>query len=416
MARPANKLTALKVQKAKTPGMYADGQGLYLRVTKSGTQNWVWRYMLAGQAHWMGLGPVSLFSLQEARAKAQDARLLHYQGIDPIGARRTARQRARLDAAKAITFRACAAAYIAAHEPAWRNAKHKAQWKSTLATYAEPVLGALSVQDVDTPLVVRVLQPLWHTKPETGARLRQRIEAILDWGRTQGYRQGENPARWQGHLENALPARKQIKKVKHHAALPFGEIGAFMTALRHQDGIAARALEFAILTATRTGEVLGACWKEIDFTTAIWTIPGERMKGGREHRVPLCRRTLDILTAIKPKSELAATSDAPIFHGMKIGKPLSNMALLMVLRRMGRDDVTAHGFRSTFRDFVSERTTFPPEVAEMALAHAVGNKVEAAYRRGDLFEKRSRLMITWADYCTSPAQTPRVTPLRRPAQ
>lgn len=399
MAREVGRLTALKVDKTKSPGMYADGAGLYLRVTEEGTKNWVLRFMLARKPRWMGLGPVSLFGLQEARAKALDARRLRYEGVDPIEARKATRQQARLDAAKAITFKECAASYIAAHKAGWHNPKHAAQWEATLKTYAEPVMGALPVQAIDTALVTKVLEPIWSTKPETATRVRGRIEAVLDWAKARGFRVGENPARWRGHLDNLLPARRKVRRVEHHAALPYAEIGRFISALRQEEGTAARALEFAILGAARTGEVIGATWGEIDLTAKVWTIPADRMKAGREHRVPLSARAVEIVAVMKKLAGDGFSSEAPIFAGTRRGKPLSNMAFLMLLRRMERDDLTVHGFRSSFRDWAAERTSYPGDVAEMALAHTVSNKVEAAYRRGDLFEKRRRLMDEWAKFC-----------------
>jgi len=400
-------LTALKVDKARQPGMYADGSGLYLRVTGEGTKNWVLRYMLAGRPRWMGLGPVSLFGLQEARAKALDARRLRHEGVDPIDARRSARQQARLDAAKMITFKECATSYIAAHKAGWQNAKHAAQWGATVATYAEPIIGALPVQAIDTALVMKVLEPIWSEKPETASRLRGRIEAILDWAKVRDFRQGENPARWRGHLDNLLPARSKVQRVEHHAALPYAELGGFIVALRQQEGIAACALEFTILTAARTGETIGATWSEIDLNARVWTIPVGRMKAGREHRVPLSARAVEIINGMMELAGRDIPPDAFVFPGAKRGRPLSNMAFLMLLRRMGRDDLTAHGFRSTFRDWAAERTSYPREVAEMALAHAVSDKVEAAYRRCDLFEKRCRLMESWERFCALPKQEAR---------
>lgn len=399
MAREVGRLTALKVDKTKFPGMYADGAGLYLRVTEEGTKNWVLRYMLARKPRWMGLGPVSLFGLQEARAKALDARRLRHEGVDPIEARRAAKQQARLDAAKAITFRECAEKYIEAHKASWKNAKHATQWPSTLKTYAYPVIGSLPVQAIDTALITKIIEPIWSKKPETANRVRGRIEAVLDWAKARGFRAGENPARWRGHLDNLLPSRNKVRKVEHHAALAYPEIGGFIASLRQQEGIAAQALEFTILTAARTGEVIGATWGEIDLTAKMWVIPASRMKAGREHRVPLSARAVEIVAAMKKLAGDEVSSKAPVFPSAKPGKPLSNMAFLMLLRRMSRDDVTAHGFRSTFRDWCAERTSFPGDVAEMALAHHVSDKVEAAYRRGDLFEKRRRLMDEWAKFC-----------------
>jgi integrase len=416
MIRTTGRLTALKVSRlAGKPGMYADGCGLYLQVTKGGV-SWIYRFMLRGRAREMGLGPLALYGLQEARAKALDARRLRHEGVDPIEARRTVRANARLETARAMTFRECADRYIKAHRPGWRNAKHAAQWEATLATYAEPIVGALPVQAVDTALVMKMLEqevrdapgkagaPLWTARPETASRLRGRIESILDWAKVRGHRSGENPARWRGHLDKLLPARSKVRRVKHHAAMPYDEFPEFMNMLRTQDGMAARALEFAILTAARTGEVMGARWGEIDVPEKLWTLPASRMKADKEHRVPLSARALAILTEMKSLGYMGDgkyTADEFVFPGGKRGLPLSNMAFLMLLRRMKRDDLTAHGFRSTFRDWAAERTNFPSEVVEMALAHTISSKVEQAYRRGDLFEKRRRLMDVWAEFCAT---------------
>jgi len=405
------KLTALKVEKTKQPGMYSDGGGLYLRVTPDATKNWVYRFMLNGRARWMGLGPVALFGLQEARGKALDARRLRHEGIDPIETRRAARVQEHLEAAKAMSFTQCSEAYIKAHRAGWRNAKHAGQWEATLGTYAKPIVGVLPVQTIDTGLVLKVLEPIWTDKPETASRVRQRIENVLDWARVRGYRKGENPARWKGHLDQLLPARGKVQRVVHHAALPYAELPGFMLELRGQQGIAARALEYLILTAARTGEVVGARWSEINSNDKTWIIAGGRMKAAREHRVPLSPRALAILEEMHT---LRHADDGFVFPGAKPGKPLSNMAFLMLLRRMGRDDATTHGFRSCFRDWCAERTNFPAEVAEMALAHTVSDKTAAAYNRSDLFERRRRLMQQWATFCTSPPQEKRgnVTALR----
>src|SRR6516225_8847806 len=388
MTRTTGRLTALKVTRAKRPGMYPDGGGLYLQITAHGA-SWVYRYMLRGRARMMGLGPLALYGLAEARAKALDARRLRHEGIDPIGARHAQAVQQQLAAAREMTFNQCAARLIEAMRPSWRSHVHAGQWETTLATYADPVIGALPVASIDTALVLRALEPIWTAKPETAGRLRGRIEAVLDWATARGYRQGENPARWRGHLDKLLPARAKVRKVEHHAALPYSELPSFLIGLREQEGISACALEFTILTAGRTGEVIGARWPELDLINKTWTVPAGRMKAGREHRVPLSARTLAILEAMQAHRH---ADDGFVFPGGKPGKPLSNMAFLMLLRRMGRRDLTVHGFRSSFRDWVAERTNFPAEVAEMALAHAVESKVEAAYRRGDLFEKRRRLM------------------------
>jgi integrase len=411
MARATERLTALKVEKTKEPGMYPDGGGLYLRVTHQGTKNWVLRFMLDRRPRWMGLGPFPLYGLREARAKALDARRKRHEGIDPIDSRRAERAQQRLEAAKAITFKQCAESYIHAHQAGWHNGKHSRQWGATLSNYAYPVIGALPVQAVDTGLVLKVLEPIWATKPETAGRLRGRLENILDFAKVRGYRSGENPARWRGHLAKLLPACSKVRQVQHHSALPYAELPGFLVALREQEGIAARALEFTILTAARTGESIGATWGEINWTDKVWIIPGARMKGRKEHRVPLCDRALAVLREIRPADD-SSINEQFIFSRAKRGRSLSNMAYLMLLRRMGRADLTVHGFRSSFRDWTAERTNFPSEVAEMALAHVVSSKVEAAYRRGDLFEKRRRLMQQWTTFCTtSPAQN-NVTPLR----
>jgi integrase len=308
----------------------------------------------------------------------------------------------RLDAAKAVNFKECAARYIASHRAGWRNPKHAAQWEATLATYAEPVIGGLSVQAVDTALVLKVLEPIWTVKPETAGRVRGRIESILDWAKVRGYRAGENPARWRGHLDKLLLPHSKVRRVEHHAALPYAELPGFLVSLREQEGIAARALEFAILTAARTGEVLSARdGGEIDLLDKTWTLPATRMKAGKEHRVPLSARALAILKEMQAHRH---PDDAFVFPGAKPGRPLSNMAFLMLLRRMGRSNVTVHGFRSSFRDWAAERTNFPAEVAEMALAHTVSDKTVAAYNRSDLFDRRRRLMAAWATFCTAPEQ------------
>jgi integrase len=344
----------------------------------------------------MGLGSLSLFGLAEARAKAAECRRQTYEGIDPIEARRAQRVQAALEAATALTFKDCTGQYLAAHEAGWRNAKHAAQWSTTLKTYAEPVIGILPVQSIDTALVMKVIEPFWAKKPETASRLRGRIEAVLDWATVRGFRQGENPARWRGHLDKLLPARAKVRQVKHHAALPYDELPAFMAALRAQDGVAARALEYLILTAARTGEVIGAQPEEIK--DKVWTIPAGRMKASKEHRVPLSAAPIVIIE--KLREEQGGTF---MFPGGKRDRPLSKMAMLALLDRMGRSDLTAHGFRSTFRDWAAECTNYPNEVVEMALAHTINSKVEAAYRRGDLFEKRKSLMSDWATFCASSA-------------
>jgi integrase len=407
MARKIGKLTVLSVSRAKLRGYLADGGGLYLQISAGGAKSWVFRYRKEGRLREMGLGALHTLGLADARERATDCRKLRLDGHDPIEDRREGQLQAKLDKARAMTFMQCAEAYIAAHRPSWKNDKHAAQWPSTLATYAFPVFGELPVQTVDVEHVLKALEPLWHTKTETASRLRQRIEAVLDWATARRHRQGDNPARWRGHLDQLLPARAKVQKVQHHAALPYTEIAGFMAQLRDQDGVAAAALEFLILTATRTGEVIGATWDEFDLDTATWTIPPDRMKAGKEHRVPLSKPGLALLKQLQKDN-----SGAFVFPGGKPGKPLSNMALLALLERMDRDDLTVHGFRSTFRDWSAERTNFPREVAEHALAHSLKDKVEAAYRRGDLFEKRRRLMDEWAKFCAQPNSAAKVVPIR----
>ncbi|MDE2133830.1 MAG: tyrosine-type recombinase/integrase [Alphaproteobacteria bacterium] len=409
--RIPNRLTALFVSRAKAKGMYPDGDGLYLQVTASSARSWIYRYMLHGRAREMGLGSLREFSLAEARIRAAECRKLRADGIDPIDRRRAARSGQRLATAKAMTFEDAAKAYIEANSPGWRNEKQAVQWTSSLKMYAYPVFGSLPVQDIDTALVMKVLEPIWKTKTETASRVRGRIEAVLDWAKARDYRTGENPAVWRGHIENLLPARSRVKKVKHHPALPYDEIGDFVKLLRGCEGTAARAFGFLILTAARTSEVVGAQWDEVDLEKATWIIPADRIKAGREHRVPLSQAALSVLQSMEKNRQ-----NKFVFPGGQQNQSLSNMALLALLKRIGKTDITAHGFRSTFRDWAAERTNYPREVAEMALAHAIGDKVEAAYRRGDLFEKRRRLMHDWANYCNSPKPAGQVVAIKAARQ
>lgn len=401
----SNKLSATFVARSKEPGRYGDGGGLYLQVKPGGTKSWLFRFQLRGKARQMGLGPADIIGLAEAREKARECRRKVLTGADPIDARRQERSAEQAAAERAMTFKECADAYIAAHRASWRNAKHAAQWEATFAETrrgkrvfpaATESINDLSVTAVDTALVLKVLERIWSGKPETASRVRGRIESVLDWATARGYRQGENPARWKGHLDHLLPRRGKLARVRHHAALPYPELPAFMTELRAKPGVSARALEFTILTVGRTGEVIAASWEEIDTAAAIWTVAAERMKSGREHRVPLCDRALAILNDL-PRE--AGNSNGFVFIGARGSRPLSNMALLAVLKRMQRADLTVHGFRSSFRDWAAETTNFPNHVVEMALAHAIGGGVEAAYRRGDLFAKRKALMDEWGRYC-----------------
>lgn len=405
MARGSAGLTALEVRRrGEVPGTHWVSRRLYLLVATSLSASWIYRYQDAGRKHDHGLGPYPDIPLAEARQARLECDKLRRNGIDPIEARRAKRGQAKLDAAKAMTFEQCGNAYYQAHSPGWRNLRHAQQWLTTLETYVYPMLGGIPVQAVDVSLVMKALEqpigedkkPFWLARPETASRVRGRIESVLDWATARGYRQGENPARWRGHLENLLPKRSKLQRVEHHAALPYGEIGAFMAELRRQQGIAARALEFLVLTAGRAGEVAGARWSEIDLPGRLWVVPGKRMKSGKEHRVPLSSAALEILDQMA-----RLRSNEFVFSG-RTGRGIGHSSPLKLLARMGRDDLTAHGFRSTFSDWVTECTNFPAEARELALAHKVGDAVVEAYRRGDLFEKRRGLMDAWARFCSAP--------------
>lgn len=404
MSRRLHRLTALGIRQKKKPGLYADGGGLYLRVSPTGARSWVFRYRQRGGRHDKGLGSVAAVSLAQARRKAGDDRTTLSEGRDPIQDRR---QSEAALMAGSVTFKDCAEAYIRAHKDGWRNAKHAVQWGASLEAYVYPVFGALPVGEIDIPHVMRALEPIWKVKTETASRVRGRIEAVLDWARVSGYRSSDNPARWRGQLANLLPARARVRPVQHHPALPYAEIGNFMQDLRGQEGEAARALEFLILTAARTGEVIGANWDEINFETATWTIPASRIKAGKDHRVPLSPPAIKLL-----KAQAEVRQSSWLFAGGKQGRPLSSNAMLALLRRMERSDLTAHGFRSTFRDWAAELTNYPREIAEAALAHRIPDPTERAYRRGDLFAKRARLMAEWARYCDTMPKVATVTPIR----
>lgn len=391
MPRATNKLSQMKVIKTSKPGLYADGGGLYLQITKAGVKSWLFRYMRSGKARGMGLGPIHTIGLAEARARALDCRRLLLDGVDPIDARDAARSAQRIATANERTFEQCAKTYVEAHRAGWKNEKHANQWSNTLSTYAYPIFDALPVSAIDTSLVMKVLEPIWTSKTETASRVRGRIEAVLDWATVRGYRSGENPARLKGHLDTLLPKRSRVQKVKHHPALPYAKLPMFMKGLRVEEGTAARALELLILTATRTNEVIGATWDEFDMNGGVWTIPADRMKMRKEHRVPLSKRAVEIITV-----QRETTQSGYVFPGARYGKPLSNMAMLQLLERMKRNNITVHGFRSTFRDWAGETTHYPREVCEAALAHGIKDKAEAAYARGDLFAKRAALMEDWS--------------------
>lgn len=408
MPKKARELAPIEVQRLTKPGMHTVGgvAGLYLQVLPTGARSWILRVMVAGKRRDMGLGGFPDVTLAMAREKAREARATIEKGIDPIAQRAAVLSTLAASRGAAITFEEAARRFIAAKSVEWRNAKHGQQWANTLETYAFPVVGKLATADVALPHVLKILEPIWTTKTETAARLRGRIESILDWATVRGFRRGENPARWKGHLDKILPAPGRVAKVEHHEAVAVAALGGFIQDLRKREGIAARALEFLILTATRSGEVRGARWSEIDMEGRTWTIPPERMKAGKEHRVPLSDEALRLLEAL-PRF---ADNDM-VFPSPRRAIALSDMTLTAVMRRMGREEVP-HGFRSTFRDWAAERTNYPREVAEMALAHTIGNAVEAAYRRGDLFEKRARMMQDWAKFCGTTTPAGEVVPLR----
>jgi integrase len=395
------KLTALQVARLKkgtpTKTLVNDGGGLYVQTGPAGG-SWLFRYRLSPQQlREMGLGSLHTLTLAEAREKARECRKLRLDGLDPLEERKRSRLRAKLDAASSLTFREATERYVTAHQAAWSNSVHARQWPASLQNFVFPVFGDLPVQAVDVGLVLKVLEPIWNEKTETASRVRGRIESILDWATARGYRQGENPARWRGHLDKLLPKKTKVTRVEHHPALPYEKIGAFMVELRQIEGIPARALEFAILTAARSGEVIFARWSEINLAERLWTIPETRMKAGKEHRIPLSNAAMAVL------AQMAAIRSGELVFAGSRGGALGNMAMRRVTLDLGRRDIVPHGFRSTFRDWVAEKTRFPSELGELALAHNVGDKVEQAYRRSDMFERRRVLMQSWAAFCDEPA-------------
>ena len=401
MPRRARGLTAAQVEKGTKPGRYGDGAGLYLLVRSREAKFWLFRYTRSGKMREMGLGPAqgrTAVPLSQARAKARQLHAAVREGRDPLAEREAEKAKAQADAAKAkaaaMTFVEVADMFLAAHEQSWRNPKHRQQWQNTLRDYVLPAIGDLPVGSVDTGAVMRIIEPLWREKTETASRVRGRIESILDYAKARGWREGENPARWRGHLDQLLPKRSKVQRVAHHAALPWRETGAFMRRLRQNFSLSARCLEFLILTACRSGEVRGARWDEIDLAHAVWTIPGERMKAGREHRVPLSEPAMAVL---REMAQLG--TEGFVFPGLKAASALSDMALTRAVHVAGGNGATVHGFRSTFRDWCAETTNYPRELAEAALAHVLKDKTEAAYQRGDLLEKRRRLMGEWAAFC-----------------
>jgi integrase len=413
MARAVQLLSPTSLQ-SLGPGLHHDGRGLYLQV-KNGGRSWVLRYMHGGKPRYMGLGPFPDVTLAKARRKAEECRALLNDGIDPIDARQERVLTARLAAANSVTFKHAAEQYIDAHKAGWRNAKHAEQWQSTLETYAFPLLSALPVQAIDTGLVIKVLQPIWKEKTETATRLRQRIEAVLDWGKANGYRQGDNPARWRGHLDKLLPKASKVHKVAHFEAMPYAELPAFFAHLAKRDTISAKALAFTILTVARSGETRNARLGEVDFKGAIWTVPKERTKSGREHRVPLTKEALSLLRALP---HLRNDEPETLLFPNAQDRPLSDTAMRKYLQEdMKKASLTVHGFRSTFRDWAAERTNVPGEIAEAALGHVNGDKTEAAYLHTDFFDRRRKLMEMWAKFCASGAVSSgkKVIPFRKRA-
>jgi len=401
-------LTNLEITNAKT-GMHADGNGLYLSVSEGGQKGWVFRYLLNGKRRVMSLGSLKDLTVTKARAEAEDLKATVRKKRDPLELRAEARRKAEEEAKAAAreevitraTFKTVAEEYIRSHSPGWKNAKHGQQWTNTLATYVYPTIGKLPINQVETSHVINILEPIWKAKPETASRVRSRMELIISYAKAREWFESANPAVWRGHLSALLPATSKIREVKHHAALPWDRMPQFMCDLKLRQGSGARALEFLILTATRSGEVRGATWSEIDLKGELWTIPASRMKAGKEHRVPLSAAAVALLKAL-PQIK----NEPLLFPGTKARRVLSDMSLSAVLKRMDLGKFTVHGFRSTFRDWAAEKTFHHPDIVEMALAHTVANKVEAAYRRGELLEKRKPLMQDWAEWCGSPTFAP----------
>jgi integrase len=421
MPRRATPLTAQKVAKAK-PGRHYDGDGLVLlireasifdsagKVKEHGKAWWLFRYTIRGKTRDLGLGRAlgsNSVSLADARLAAKKARDMVKAGNDPL-AEREAEEARKLAAdamtvASRVTFEEMGGRYITAHEASWRNPKHRQQWKNTLTDYVYPKIGHIAVAQIGTPEVTSIIEPIWNEKPETASRVRGRIEVILDYAKARGYRDGENPARWRGHLDHLLPARSKIRRVEHHAALPWKDIGVFMAELRAQKGRSALAVEFAILTAARSNEVRGLRWREIDLDAGLWVVPAKRMKAGLPHRVALSVRAVEILRGLE---HLRKSLDDLVFPGGRDGGELSDVALSKAAKNAAGTNITVHGFRSTFRDWAGEATNYPRELAEKALAHTLASDVEAAYQRGDMIEKRARLMEDWAKFCDKPMPTP----------
>jgi len=400
MTRLINKLSTISVQKLNTPGLYSDGGGLWLQVKSARAKSWIFRFDLDQRRRHMGLGSAITLSLAQAREKARECRVLLLEGIDPLEHRKQTELDVQLAKSRRKTFMECCDEYITSHEKGWKNDKHARQWRTSLDTYAAPVIGHIAVADIDTNHMLEILLPIWADKTETANRIRGRIESILDWAKVKKFRTGDNPAQWKGNLEIMLPARQKVKKTVHHPAMPYKEIPEFFKQLRERDGLSARALEFAILNASRAGEIFGATWQEMNFDDRLWIIPAQRMKSAREHRIPLTDEAIQLLQGLPGYSlPEIQRENSYLFPSTQKGKPLSNMAMTTVLRRMNKGDVTQHGFRSSFRDWAAEVVHYPREVIEHALAHKLADEVEAAYQRGDLLDKRRELMNDWTGFC-----------------
>jgi len=394
----SNKLNAKQVANLTEVGKYSDGDGLYLLITKHNSKSWLFRYQMNGKRREMGLGGYPKTTLAAARTKARDAQEQIGAGIDPLTAKQASKAAQRAAQVKQKTFKQCANDYIALNEASWRNPKHRQQWHNTLKTYAFPIIGDLNVADIETAHITDILEPIWQSKTETATRLRGRLQRVLDYAKAKGLRDRENPARWDGHLKMMLPAPTKLKNVQHHAAMPYQDVPAFMETLGTNKSISSLALQFIILTACRSGEALGATWDEIDLRAKTWTIPAQRMKAGQEHAVPLSDWAIEILKAL-PKID----NNPHLFAGNRHQRPISAAAVTQTLSKPTHKKATVHGFRSSFRDWAGEQTNFPRNDVERCLAHTVGDKVEAAYYRSNILEKRRKIMDTWAGYCSKPA-------------
>ena len=410
MAKIINQLKDLQVKRLSKPGSYPDGGGLYLQVRNSGAKDWFYRYEVGGKGRKRGLGPYPTISLELAREETLISSQLRKKGIDPIEYYKELELKKDLEKTKTTTFKECALAYIETHQHGWRNKKHESQWRNTLETYSYPVIGDLPVQAIDVDLVMKVLEPIWFTKTETASRVRQRIENILDWATVRKLRHGDNPALWRGRLDKLLPKRTKVKMPVHFAAMDYRDVPEYFRSLVTKDTMASKALAFTILTATRNGEARSVTRSELD--NDVWVIPASRMKAQREHRVPLSDEAMKIIKKMEP---FQRNTDNFIFPGLAHAKPISEASLLKILKQK-HPTLTVHGFRSSFRDWCAEQTSYPREVAEAALAHTLKDKTEAAYQRGDMFEKRRKLMDSWADYCLKEKRSAGVVPINKAAK